>query len=115
MSRALNAARPPVRVALAALALATSGCVVVPQTRHVYNPDCGVATKRVELEVAVIGGFHHCRGDGCAALMVTAGIITVSSIVISGSVAVVGNVLYWAEHRGSCPAPHERLPEKVSS
>lgn len=86
-------------------AFAIAGCVVVPQTQQVYDPACGVATKQITLEVAVLPGFHSCRGDGCVALMVTAGVVTVASAVISGSVAVIGNVLYWAERQTGCPRP----------
>jgi hypothetical protein len=89
----------------ASAAVLTAGCVVVPQTRHVYDPECGVATKQITLEMAVLPGFHHCQGDGCVALMVTAGVVTVASTVISGSVAVIGNVLYWAERQAGCPRP----------
>ncbi|MFM7506775.1 MAG: hypothetical protein ACKO3M_09505 [Rubrivivax sp.] len=87
------------------LAVSLGGCVVVPQTQHVFDPACGVATKQITLEVAVLPGFHRCSGDGCVALMVTAGVVTVASAVISGSVAVIGNVLYWAERQAGCPRP----------
>jgi hypothetical protein len=92
------------------LASALAGCVVVPQTRSVYDPACGVATKQITLEVAVLPGFHRCQGDACVALMVTAGVVTVASTVVSGSVAVVGNVLYWAERRGQCPPGMKQTP-----
>lgn len=94
-------------LALLALSATLSACVVVPQTRHVYDPACGVATKQITLEVGVLPGFYNCQGDACVALMVTAGVVTVTSAVISGSVAVVGNVLYWAERRGQCPFPQK--------
>jgi hypothetical protein len=73
-----------------------TACVVVPQTTRVYDPACGVATKQIVLDVAVLPGFYNCRGAECPAL-------TVASAVVSGSVAVIGNVLYWAERRGQCP------------
>ncbi len=100
----MNTTRPFVRLAPTwLLAAALAGCVVVPQTRSIYDPACGVATKQITLEVALVPGFHSCQGDGCVALMVTAGVVTVASAVVSGSVAVIGNVLYWAERRGQCP------------
>jgi hypothetical protein len=102
----MQAARPgPSRAAAALCALALSGCVVVPQTRHEYEPRCGVAVKRVVLEVAVLPGFHQCQGRGCAELLAAAGIVTAATAVVSGSVAVVGNVIYWAERKGQCPFP----------
>jgi hypothetical protein len=96
---------PKLPLLLPVLLLLLGGCVVVPQTRQVYDPACGVATRQITLEVAVLPGFHHCQGDGCVALMVTAGVVTVASAVVSGSVAVVGNVLYWAERQAGCPRP----------
>lgn len=80
-----------------------SACIVVPQTTRVYDPACGVATKQIVLDVAVLPGFYSCRGAECPALMVAVGVVTAASAVVSGSVAVIGNVLYWAERRGQCP------------
>lgn len=59
-------------------------------------------TREVRLETAVVGGFQSCRGDACAALLVAAGVITATSAVVSGSIAVVGNVVYWFELQGRC-------------
>ena len=102
--------RPLIRMALAAglLPLLTA-CVVVPQTTRVYDPACGVATKQIVLDVAVLPGFYNCRGAECPALMVAVGVVGAASAVVSGSVAVIGNVLYWAERRGQCP-PGTRPP-----
>jgi hypothetical protein len=88
---------------LAALTLA--GCVVVPQTREVYDPDCQVHHKQIVLEAGVIGHFGSCGGDACATAMAAYGIVAVASAVVSGSIAVVGNVLYWAEKQGRCVRP----------
>jgi|JI8StandDraft_2_1071088.scaffolds.fasta_scaffold47612_3 hypothetical protein len=99
--------RPPrARTAWALAApLLLAGCVVVPQWHQVYDPRCGVAMRQITLEMAVLPGFHQCQGDGCVALMVTAGLVTVASAVVSGSVALVGNVLTWAERQAGCPKP----------
>jgi len=85
---------------LASLALA--GCIVVPQTETVYDPDCKVATRQVTLEAAYIGGFHRCGGEGCLTMLAAAGLVTAASVVVSGSIAVVGNVVYWLERQGTC-------------
>jgi hypothetical protein len=93
------------RVTLCVAALSLAGCVVVPQTREVYDPDCQVHHKQIVLEAAVIGHFGSCGGDACAAAMATFGIVAVATAVVSGSIAVVGNVLYWAEKQGRCVRP----------
>jgi hypothetical protein len=97
----------PFRHALSAAGMAAvvASCVVVPQTREVYDPDCQTHGKQIVLEAAVLGGFYGCVGEGCAAMMATMGIVTAASVVISGSIAVVGNVLYWAEKQGRCTRP----------
>jgi hypothetical protein len=90
------------RALSAAAALLLSACIVVPQTQAVYDPDCKVMTRQVTLETAVVGGFTSCAGDGCAAMLATLGFVTAASVVVSGSIAVVGNAVYWIERQGSC-------------
>ena len=86
----------------AAAALLLAACIVVPQTQAVYDPGCQVMTRQVTLETAVVGGFTHCVGEGCAAMLATLGFVTAASVVVSGSIAVVGNAVYWVERQGSC-------------
>lgn len=85
-----------------ACAAALSACVVVPQTREVYDPECRTLTRQMTLETAVVGGFRGCAGDGCTALLVAAGAVTAASAVVSGSIALVGNIVYWFERQGRC-------------
>ena len=97
----------PNRTACACLVLATcmlSSCVVVPHTREVYDADCRMLTRQVTLETAVLGGFQGCAGEGCVALLAAMGVVTAASVVISGSIAIVGNVVYWLERQGRCRA-----------
>lgn len=77
-------------------------CVVVPRTTSVYDDECKLERRQMVLEVQQIGAFGGCANEGCAALLVTAGVVAVASAVVSGSVAVVGNVVYWLERQGQC-------------
>jgi len=99
----------------AAAALMLSACIVVPQTQSVYDPDCKVMTRQVTLETAVIGGFTHCVGDGCAAMLATMGFVTAASVVVSGSIAVVGNAVYWIERQGQCAETRARARAAAAS
>jgi hypothetical protein len=80
-----------------------SGCMVVPKTVTSYDPRCQVVQKHVQLEakqvkvVATCGNTVECGGQ-----LVFYGLVATSSAVISGSVAVVGNVVYWLEKQGQC-------------
>ena len=90
------------RMAPLAALLALQACVVVPQTREVYDAECQMMTRQIVLETAVVGRFQGCAGDGCIALLVATGAITAASAVVSGSIALVGNVAYWFERQGRC-------------
>lgn len=100
--------RSPIRLlTITSTAWALSACIVVPQSRDVYDPDCKTTTRQLTLETAYIGGFQRCAGDGCVALLAAAGFVTAASLVVSGSLAVVGNAVYWLERQGRCARPRE--------
>lgn len=77
-------------------------CVVVPRTDSVFDDDCKIMRKQMVLEVQQIGGFGGCSNDGCVTLLVATGVVAAASAVVSGSIAVVGNVVYWIERQGQC-------------
>ncbi len=89
---------------LAALAL-LQACVVVPRTDSVYDEECKYQRRQMVLEVQQIGAFGGCANDGCVALLVGAGVVAAASAVVSSSIAVVGNVVYWFERQGRCARP----------
>ena len=119
----MNAPPPPpprkrggrLPAALASLALAS--CIVVPQTQSVYDPECKTQTRQITLEAAYVGGFHSCAGDGCLAMLAAYGFVTAASVVVSGSIAIVGNVVYWLERQGRClrPAASPALPSAAAT
>jgi hypothetical protein len=84
------------------IALLLSACVVVPRTEIVFDDDCKILKRQMVLEVQQIGYFGGCANEGCAALLVGIGAVAAGSAVVSGSIALVGNVVYWLERRGQC-------------
>ena len=94
--------RTPVVALLALLGLTLQACVVVPQVREVYDPGCRMMKKEVRLETAVLGRLQACQGDGCVAILVATGAVTAATAVVSGSLALIGNVAYWFERQGRC-------------
>jgi hypothetical protein len=80
------------------------GCIVLPRTVETYDPDCRIVGREMMLDVVQVGGFAHCHGEGCATLLVAMGVVTATSAVVSGSIALVGNIVYWLERRGQCRA-----------
>lgn len=108
MPRAAALLRP--RAALLAAPLLLAGCIVLPRTAEVYDPQCRTYVKQIVLETEVVGYIGGCHNDGCAVLLASMGIVSAASAVISGSVAIIGNVVYWAERQGRCPAPAQSDP-----
>jgi hypothetical protein len=92
------------------LALSLPACVVVPQTREVYDPECRMMKKEVMLETAVVGRLQSCQGDGCVAILVATGAVTAATAVVSGSLALIGNVAYWFERQGRCSRAEPASP-----
>jgi len=94
----------PLLVRLAATLSTTlvSACIYVPRTTTVYDADCRVSSKQMELEPVQVAVFGGCRNNDCAMLLVAAGATAVASAVVSGSIVIVGNVAYWFEKQGRC-------------
>jgi hypothetical protein len=94
-----------VRLALTGLSLLASGCVFYPKTVESYDPVCELRTRQMQLKSEVMhgtcGGSTQSEAVGCLAL--AAG-ITAGSAVVSGSIVVAGNTVYWLEKRGKCIA-----------
>ena len=95
-----------VPLAISGLSLLASGCVFYPKTVESYDPVCEVRTRQMQLKSEVIDGMcgastHQEAAVGC--LVVALG-MTAGSAVVSGSIVVAGNTVYWLEKRGKCIA-----------
>jgi len=77
-------------------------CIYVPRTIEVYDLDCRITSRRMDLQPVQIAAIQGCRNEGCVALLVAAGATAATSAVVSGSIVVVGNVVYWFEKQGRC-------------
>ena len=81
-----------------------AGCVWLPHTTNVYDADCEIETRSMTLEAYQVASLGRCANEGCAALLVAAGVVGAATAVVSGSVVVAGNVVYWLEKKGRCLA-----------
>ena len=100
---------------LAVVPVLAASCIVIPQTEVVYDPACQVHTRQVTLQAAYLGGFQSCAGEGCAAMLATMGIVTAASVVVSGSIALVGNIVYFMELQGRCQRPPAAMAAAASA
>ena len=93
--------RPIVAIALV---LIISGCIALPATRDSKHADCDLVTRQMYLEVhgspGIPGPITYTEAD----LIVLAAIpvIFTASVVISGSIVLIGNTLHWIEAKGRC-------------
>jgi hypothetical protein len=82
-----------------------AGCVLVPVTVATYDPACGMVARQMTLQPVQLAAIQGCSNQGCAVLVVAAGATAAASLVVSGSIAIVGNVVYWLERQGRCLEP----------
>ncbi|OMH25276.1 hypothetical protein [Motiliproteus sp. MSK22-1] len=87
-----------VAAALTTLLLSSCG-FFYPQTVEFYDPECQILAKKVELRsVSIRGVGLSCHNEGCLIALIPAA----ASAIVSGSIVVVGNVVYWLEKQGKC-------------
>lgn len=87
---------------LLTLALLLSSCVYLPVTETTYDPKCKVNAKHMTLEPVQIAAITHCHRDECAVFLAAATVTATASAIISGSIVIIGNVVYWFEELGQC-------------
>lgn len=96
-------------VAIAAVAaFELGGCAVSPRTVQTYDAECQTYQRSATLTARPLQGLDgSCmRQPGlCVPMLVTAGVVTAATTVISGSVVIVGNVVYWLERQAGCKTP----------
>lgn len=85
-----------------------NACVMVPRTEEHYDQRCRMVTRQVVLKPEVVANLGNCSGRDCEGLLVVYGVITAASVVVSGSVALVGNLAYWVEKQGRCDTAPSR-------
>ncbi len=90
------------RAAPLAFAALAAGCVYLPRTVEVYDEACRIQARQMTLELHQVLVFGSCVNEGCVAMLVAFGAVTAASAVVSGSIVVAGNAVYWFEKRGRC-------------
>ena len=89
------------RLSVLAIAL-LQGSIVVPTTETVYDEQCQTYARQMILTPVQLGHFGSCIGRDCAYLLAAYGAVAAASLVVSGSIAVAHNTVYWAEKQGKC-------------
>ncbi len=83
-------------------AAALSSCIYVPATVQRYDASCRMVQRQMVLEQVQIATLNDCRNQECMSLLIAASFVGAASVVISGTIALSGNVVYWIEERAQC-------------
>ncbi|OQY53657.1 MAG: hypothetical protein DRR08_15830 [Candidatus Parabeggiatoa sp. nov. 2] len=100
---------------LVLLSLLTAGCFA-PAILTEKPPECQLATKKLKLTVSkdgslLLGGIalegmlssHNCHTPECLLIIPLATFaVSATSMIVSGSIVVVGNSIHWIEKQGRC-------------
>ncbi len=101
------------RPSLLGLSLTLGGCIVMPRTEMHYDDACDVEYKHITLtaeQVNLASASMQCDSRECAIVLAAQLLAIPVSALISGSIVLVGNTMYWAQHKGACM----RAPEPVN-
>ena len=86
----------------ALLLILLAGCVYVPEDAHSYDEKCNVMRKKKVLALEEAIPMANCSNEACALLMASYGLVTAASFVVSGSIVVISNTVYWLETPSDC-------------
>jgi hypothetical protein len=98
---------------LSAVLLLIQGCVV-PRTISVYDEECKVVAKQMVLDVQSANAVAHCSNRECVGQAIGVGVVLATTAVVSGSIVVAGNVVYWLEKKRNCQ-PSKTIPEPANA
>lgn len=84
------------------LAALCNACMFYPRTYTVYDEECKMMTKKMELGVTEYTHLSSCSGDDCIDELFFLGFVGAVSAVVSGTVVVSGNMVYWMEKQMNC-------------
>jgi hypothetical protein len=91
---------PTVALILSALLLA--GCAASVKVVNVYDPKCQINTRKVTASVEQVRALDACSNEQCVAQVLEVAVSSIAAPIVAGSVAVVGNVVYWLEKAATC-------------
>jgi hypothetical protein len=86
--------------------MALQGCMFRPEVVYVApEPGCTYRAREMVLKMDYARGGGCSGHHGCASYLVVVGAVSAASMVVSGSIVIVGNVVYWLEKQGKCLEP----------
>ncbi|MBD1584626.1 hypothetical protein [Pseudoalteromonas sp. S16_S37] len=91
-----------------------SGCIFVPKDITYFNEQCQTFNKKAVLDTTTAVRLQNCSDHTCALMLASTGVVSAASLVVSGSIVVVKNVVYWKENRSDCKSQEQRTQGEQS-
>jgi hypothetical protein len=91
-----------------ALSVICASCAFLPETseNQEYYSKCKMSTKKLVLKADIDKKYSVCDAselkDTPLVCLVANGIVSSASIIISGSIVVLGNSIHWLEYKAGC-------------
>ena len=83
--------------------LSITGCIYTPRLITVYDDKCKIEVKHMVLDANHIQILSGCTDEDCIiGSILVAGVLSAGSAVISGSIVVTSNIVYWLEKPNQC-------------
>jgi predicted ABC-type transport system involved in lysophospholipase L1 biosynthesis ATPase subunit len=80
-----------------------ASCVFIPAVSP-EQPTCILHTKKLVLKTSESKGAlgARCTGEACLVILGAASAVALSTLIVSGSIVLVGNTVHWLEKEGTC-------------
>jgi hypothetical protein len=91
------------RIGIIILLTILTSCVFIPAVSGEQS-NCVLHTKKLELKGNGAEGAEGlmCGHEACLVLLAAASAVTLSTLIVSGSIVLVGNTFHWIEKEGTC-------------
>lgn len=89
-------------------------CVFVPQVVTHYDAACQIEARQMVLaaEPLALIPLNGCSDEVCLSLLAGQVLLVPVSAVVSGSIVLVGNTVFWLQKQGDCV---EERPQAVAT
>ena len=85
--------------------VAIGGCVYTPSVVTRYDEQCDIELKKMELtekQLSLLEDSHCTHAVDCTAVVAVQVLAAPVSAVVSGSIVLVGNTIFWMQKQGQC-------------
>ncbi len=100
---------------LAALLPSLCGCMVKAKTVTRYDDECEIGFRKMVLTAEQIPLFEECVKFSCADAVFGGLLVTSASAIVSGSIVLAGNTVYWLQKQGRCERAVEQLEARAET